>query len=467
MLTFLAPVFVFGLVVFVHELGHFLAAKAMGVYAPRFSIGFGPALWRRRHGETEYVLAVLPIGGYVRMASRHDESAAMLEGGSEEQSKLSANDPDYDPEAMIPFGPKPVPENRWFESKPFGARLFILLAGVSMNVLLALVISIVLAAQFGRVTAPTRVVGSVHVPAGAPGLSALHSGDTIVSVNGETVGDWSDILHALARGGNPVTITTTRGPVVIPLSQKATAADVALAINYRVPPVLDSVVPDEPAARAGLRHGDSVVAIGDIPTPGFAELVERVSASPDLPLVFKVSRDGAVRDITVTPRRSASTDPETGAPTIVGRIGAGGRVLAVRVPLGFGEAVAVGGRATWATAGMIVGTVRDLITRKVSVRQLGGPIAIGRASLVAARSGIENLFDLIALLSLNVAILNMLPVPILDGGQILINFIETLKGSPFSLRARENMLRSGLVAIALLFAIVMWNDLSAWIGKLV
>src|SRR5215207_6949139 len=120
MLTWLAPLVVFGLVVFVHELGHFLAAKAMGVYAPRFSIGFGPALWRRRFGETEYILALLPLGGYVRMASREDQATAFLEGGAEEQNvpEVGANAAppivagseatrDWDPNALKPFGPKP------------------------------------------------------------------------------------------------------------------------------------------------------------------------------------------------------------------------------------------------------------------------------------------------------------------------------------------------------------------------
>src|SRR5207302_1492734 len=120
MLAILAPILVFGLVIFVHELGHFIAAKAVGVYAPRFSIGFGPALFRKRWGETEYVLAVLPLGGYVRMASRLDEDAALLEGGAE--SAPSAESPEYDPNAMMPFGPLPIPEHRLFESKPLAAR---------------------------------------------------------------------------------------------------------------------------------------------------------------------------------------------------------------------------------------------------------------------------------------------------------------------------------------------------------
>src|SRR5215210_6967048 len=128
MLAWLAPILVFGLVVFVHELGHFLAAKAVGVYTPRFSIGFGKSLFRKRWGETEYVIAALPIGGYVRMASRDDEATAFLEGGSENSATHVADGTKLDPDAMIPFGPKAIPPNRWFESKPLWARMLILLS---------------------------------------------------------------------------------------------------------------------------------------------------------------------------------------------------------------------------------------------------------------------------------------------------------------------------------------------------
>jgi regulator of sigma E protease len=135
----------------------------------------------------------------------------------------------------------------------------------------------------------------------------------------------------------------------------------------------------------------------------------------------------------------------------------------VREPVSVLEAVAIGGRATWFMGTSIVGTVRDLVTRKVSVDQLGGPIAITRASVQAARSGIENLLYLIALLSVNVAVLNLLPIPILDGGQILINVLESTRGTPFSLRTREYILRGGLMFILALFVLVMFNDARAWL----
>src|SRR3954471_24859992 len=191
-MALLAPILVFGLVIFVHELGHFLAAKAVGVYAPRFSIGFGPSIFKFRRGETEYILAWLPLGGYVRMASRHDAETAFLEGGSEEQSTRREEDPDYDPNAMIPFGPKPVPEHRWFESKPLWARIVIMIAGVVMNVVLAIVVATMLAFHYGRLVYPGTTIGAVRAPAGAPEVAQLQSGDTIRSINGTAVGTWND-----------------------------------------------------------------------------------------------------------------------------------------------------------------------------------------------------------------------------------------------------------------------------------
>src|SRR6476661_4936317 len=220
MLAILAPIIVFGLVIFVHELGHFIAAKLTGVYAPRFSIGFGPALLRRRRGETEYVLALLPLGGYVRMASRHDAEAAFIEGGNEESGALKPGDPGYDPEAMIPFGPKPVPENRWFESKSLAARLFIMIAGVTMNMVLALVALTYVAAVYGEPYIATRVVGAVHSLDGAPELSRIQAGDTIVAVNGQPVASWSDMAERIAAtDSGVVSLRTQRAQVDVPVGK--------------------------------------------------------------------------------------------------------------------------------------------------------------------------------------------------------------------------------------------------------
>lgn len=466
MLAILAPILVFGLVIFVHEFGHFLAAKATGVYAPRFAIGFGPSLWHHRFGETEYTLNVLPLGGFVRMASRHDDEMAFIEGGSEEEGRRAENDPDYDPEALMPFGPKPVPENRLFESKPLWARIVIMIAGVTMNILLGFVVSVALAFHYGRSVVETRVVGAVHPPASAPALAQLQPGDTVRAVNGVPVRTWNDVEKEIAGSRGAVTFTTQRGAVRVPLGPSTSADDVAEAIDYYIPAVMDSIVPGDRAAAAGFQPGDSVVAIGGTPVRNWFDLVSRVSQSPNTPLTFEVARQGAVRTLTVTPRAAPGQDSTSGSAKVVGKIGAAPRDPVGRQPVGPVEAVTAGARATWVTSASIVGFVKKLFTGELSVRNLGGPIAITRVSVQAARSGPEQLFWLIAFLSINVAILNLLPIPILDGGQILLNVVESAKGSPFSLRTREYILRFGLLAIALLFVMVMYNDTHDLFGKL-
>lgn len=398
MLSWLAPLLVFGLVVLVHELGHFMAAKWLGVYAPRFSIGFGPALWRRRIGETEYILAALPLGGFVRMASREDEAVAFLEGGSEakvpavgasssptitgEPHAVEAKSKDWDPDAMVPFGPKPVPENRWFESKPLWGRLVIMLAGVTMNAVLALVVSTGLFVGYGR----------PYIPA-----------------------------------------------------------------------VVDSVVPGRPAERAGLLRGDSIVAVDGTPVTRWNQVTERIAVSAGRELALEVVRGGNRVTVRVTPELRPDTS-DIGTLEEVGRIGAGATPTIARESISFGQSVVAGWNTTWNMGTSVIRVVGGLITGQVSVSQLGGPITIGRVSVEAAKSGLEALWSLIAFLSINVAVLNLLPIPILDGGQILINVAEGIKGKPFSMRTREYIMRAGLAAIALLFVLVMFNDIKGLIG---
>ena len=469
MLALVAPILVFGLVIFVHELGHFVAAKLMGVYAPRFSIGFGPALFRKRRGETEYVIAALPLGGYVRMASRHDAEAAVLEGGNEESSSLRPGDAGYDPEAMMPFGPKPIPEHRWFESKGLAARLFIMVAGVVMNVLLAFVVFVGLNAAYGDQIIPSRVIGAVRVPPSAPALAQLQPGDTIAAVNGQPVRNWNEIAQRIVEtSGDAVVVGTQRGDVRVPVSTRdaATPRDVLASIDFFIPPVIGEVMPNSPASRAGLRARDSVVSIGGQPIRRWSDLQERVGASAGIDTRFEVIRDGQRVALTLRPESTTVKDPVTKQSRSIGKIGAFGADVTAREPMSFGHSLTVGARQTWTTATKIVEVVHGLVTGGVSPRQLGGPIAITRASVSAAQSGLEDLFMLIALLSVNVAVLNLLPIPILDGGQILLNIAEAVKGSPFSSRTREYILRFGLVAILLIFALSTFNDVRDGLSRL-
>src|SRR5579862_9342145 len=224
-LPWLAPILVFGAVIFVHELGHFLAAKLTGVYAPRFSIGFGPALWHKRWGETEYRLAAFPLGGYVRMASRDDESMAMIEGGGE---NVETKGPDWDPNAMKPFGPKPVPENRWFESKPLWARLIIMLAGVTMNMVLAFVVLTGAFVGYGKPTgnpaAEPAVIDSVLANSAAA-QGGLARGDSVIGIGGTSVHSALEAQQQLRPAiGKTLPIDVVRGGRQLTLSVTPAAA---------------------------------------------------------------------------------------------------------------------------------------------------------------------------------------------------------------------------------------------------
>ncbi|MGQ0713166.1 MAG: RIP metalloprotease RseP [Gemmatimonadaceae bacterium] len=479
----LAFIFVLGVVVFVHELGHFLAAKATGVYAPRFSIGFGKALWRRRWGETEYILAAIPLGGYVRMASKEDETMAALEGGSEkpatapetvggsgtrvvEEGKRPA---DWDPNALAPFGPMPVPANRLFESRSLLARLFIMIAGVTMNVVLGFIVLSALAAYYGRPIIPTRVIGAVSTADWArPYAAQLRPGDTVVAVGDRAVATWTDVVEGLARAeGDSVVLRTSRGNVAIPLEgdDAPPRRDLLSLLAPRLPAVISRVEGGSPADRAGIRAGDSLVAVGGRPVEDWAEAVEQIRGAPGQRLQVDVARGGERVTLTVIPDSAEQRD-DNGREVLTGRIGVGNRVEQSRERVSPGEAIVAGWDGTWEMAGSVVDVLHQLVTRRLSTDQLGGPIAIARASGEAAQGGFAQLLQLTAFLSINVAIFNLLPIPILDGGQILINLMQAVKGSPFSLRSREYMMRFGLAVIALIFALAMFNDLRRVAGDL-
>lgn len=391
MLSWLAPLLVLGLVIFVHELGHFLAAKWAGVYAPRFSLGWGSPIWSFRRGETEYAISALPIGGYVRMASKEDEAASALEGGPElradgaevERSKH------WDEHSMIPHGPKPIPPDRWFESKPLYKRLVIMVAGVVMNVILALVVSTGVFAYYGQ--------------------------------------------------------------------------------GY-LPAVVDSVVAERPAALAGMQRGDSIAAIDGEAIKRWDEVLTRVSSAPERALAFTIVRGGETLSLTVTPEVAEAPSATTGEMQRVGRIGVGPRGEVARERMGLAASVSGGVNATVQMGASVVGVLGGLFRGSVSVSQLGGPVEIARASVTAAQTGtgMENLWALVAFLSVNLAILNMLPIPLLDGGQIVLNLVEGAIRKPLPMMVKEWYARIGFAAILLLFLTVTFNDLKrlvlGWFG---
>src|SRR5918999_4518630 len=208
-------------------------------------------------------------------------------------------------------------------------------------------------------------------------------------------------------------------------------------LTPHLPAVIDRVEGGSPADRAGLRSGDSLVAVGGQPVDGWASAVERIRRSPGKALPIEVVRGGQRVTVTVVPDSAHQRD-DNGREVLTGRIGVGNRVQDRREPVSLGAAIATGWEATWDMAGAVLDVLHRLVTGRLSTDQLGGPIAIARASGEAAAGGFAQLLQLTAFLSINVAIFNLLPIPILDGGQILINLMQAVKGSPFSLRSRED-----------------------------
>ena len=235
-----------------------------------------------------------------------------------------------------------------------------------------------------------------------------------------------------------------------------------------VPAVVDTVVAAKPAAAAGFQKGDSVVSLDGTSIRNWSEFLEGVSARPGATMTVGVVRGGAPVSLTVTAESRIEPDPGRGAPRTMGRIGMGPVNRVIREPVGFGQSVGLGWRSTVSMAGAVTGVLGGLFRGTVGVETLGGPIAIARTSVAAAKTGFEPLLTLIAFLSINLAVLNLLPVPILDGGQILLTLAEGVRGKPFSIRVRELFLKLGVALILVLFAIVMFNDLRSlvrsWIG---
>ena len=450
--TVLILIVVLGVLIFVHELGHFLAAKWAGIYVHRFSIGMGsPIPWlTRRHGETEYAIGWLPLGGYVKMASREEEiTSGPLEGGR---------------------ATTPVPPDRVFEAKPVWKRMVVILAGVTMNVLFAWLLYACLAYKNGEQLDPTTAVGRIvtdSLPAGAEALRELRPGDRIVAINGDSVHTWNEIEAGLTTAaGDSVVLALADGRrLVLRIHHTALVerARLALALEPYRAPVLDSIIRGMPAAQAGLQVGDTILSINGDSVSQWYDLVDRVRASPGEELVLGIGRRGGRTEARLTPVAREEPLPRGGS-RVVGKIGVGVATPRIARPLSLGQALVAGGRATARASTQIVRTVQGLVSARISTREIGGPILIAQVAAESARIGIDEFLAILALISVNLAVLNLLPIPVLDGGQFLFLLAEGLRGSPLSRALRERLTVVGLILIGLLMILAFSNDFRRLLG---
>ena len=439
-----------GVLIFVHEAGHFLAAKWAGIYVHRFSLGLGSPIrwltWKR--GETEYSISWLPLGGYVKMATAEEGAdSSALEGGAIEGVH--------------------IPPDRMFEAKPVWKRMIVILAGVTMNALFAWATFVFLAYKNGEQIDPVTVVGGVtadSLPPGAEALAGLQPGDSIVAVDADPVRSWNDVQEKIgSASGDSVVIHTADGRALVIRIHPAALVDRVRVLNAMAPrhqPLVETVESGRPGAKAGLQPGDTILAINGTPVTRWDAVIPTIRGSAGVPLSLKVGRQSGQQDLSVTPEAVT----EAGKP--VGKIGVAFReaVEWQRRPYSLGQAVTAGTRATLGASTQIVRTVQGLFTARISSREVGGPILIGQLAAQSAKLGLDTFLAFMALISINLAVLNLLPIPVLDGGQFLFLLAEVFLRRPPSLKLRERLTLVGLVLIVSLMVLAFSNDIRRLIG---
>ena len=452
LITILALIIVLGVLIFIHEAGHFLAAKWAGVWVHRFSVGLGsPIPWLTfKRGETEYSISWLPLGGYVKMASREEEvTSSALEGGQVEAR---------------------VPPDRVFEAKPVWKRMIIILAGVTMNALFAWLAFSFLAAKNGRQIDPTTTVGRTieeMVPPGGEALRDIPAGARITAINDRPVASWNDVTEGLANSPEPeIRIELEGGKrVVLPIHQDALEQRLkaSQALQPFRPAVIGQVLPGRPAERAGVEVGDTIVALNGRPVRQWYDVLEVLQENEGTPIGMEVGRAGGRRMLEVRPEVE-TVEGLDGKPRKVGRVGIAVSLDFRSEPLALGAALVEGWKATVSSSTQIVRTVRGLFSGRISRREVGGPIMIGQLAGETARMGLDPFLAFMALISINLAILNLLPVPVLDGGQFLFLLAEAVIRRPLPLRLRERLTAVGMVLIVLLMGLAFSNDIRRLFG---
>jgi regulator of sigma E protease len=445
----LAFIFILGAAVTLHEFGHFIVAKLLGIRVETFSFGFGPRLFGRKIGDTDYRISAIPLGGYVKLGG--DESNAPIEGE----------------------GASDIPAHARFDLRPRWQRILVALAGPAMNVLTALSIPFAGALIYGVQATPPPVVGQI-LPGGAAEVAGLKPGDRIVAFDGNENPKWRTVADdALLSPGQPMPLEVDRNGQRIQLTIKPTPhteeGETAGFLDFlpdygAVPIVVRNVEPNTPAAEAGLSVGDRIVAVNGEPVKSAEQVTQLIREHKGQPVTLRVDRGGKAVDITATARRLSDGKERLGflpdEEIPYQRVGVG-KALNEAVESNV-EFIRVTGKA-----------MGQLFAGKRSVRNtISGPIGIYRvASTSAIRLGWAGVFATLGFLSLNLGVFNLLPIPVLDGGAIFLLLIEgalATVGMKISLAVRERIQQVGFVFVLLLMVFVITNDLlkqaSIWRG---
>lgn len=438
LLIFLAALAV---LIFVHELGHFLMARRCGVVVEKFSLGFGPKLWSFKSGDTEYILASIPLGGYVKMKG---------EDPGEEVTDAKGS----------------------FSAAPVKSRLAIAFAGPIFNILFAILIYIV----FYMIGTETLSATVGVVRSDSPALAAgLKTGDRIIEVDGRKIRFWDELLKIVhAAPGNKMNFLVER--------------DEKTLLNFSITPVSEEIIDlfgrkkqvgligvtplvqninfiqeGSAAEKAGIKVGDTLLSVNGDPIRGWTDLKAAAIDKPGQELAFKLSRDGVEQVIMLTPKPKNVKDKD-GKNIEIGVIGVGMGGYMIPEQYGPFGAVKRGFTETGRMTYFIMVSIKEMIFGSVPADSIGGPILIFQIYEEQAKRGFNELIRLTALISINLGLLNLLPIPILDGGHILFFLIEILKGKPLSERSRERAQQVGLFMLLSLMVFAFYNDIVRIIG---
>jgi regulator of sigma E protease len=432
--TLFAFLFVLGVLVFVHELGHFMAARRLGVRVLTFSLGFGPKIARVRRGDTEYCISAIPLGGYVKMAGENPD----------------------DPRTGRPDE---------FLSKTKWERFQILIMGPAMNIILAVVVMAIVLAQGAEVPIyqdQPPVVGAV-APGSPAERAGIQRGDRILTVAGDEVDTWDDLFLAVGtRPDREVALTLLRNgerQSVSLRTESETRFEIGnIGVLPDINPIVASVIPGRPAEKAGLKAGDVVLAVNGERMVTRTQFIEAISRNGDREIELTIDREEQQLRIKATPYKEGDRG-------MLGLYVSEPTRSFTPSPL---EAIQLSVKRNIEFGGLIFKTLGGLFVGETSPRQLMGPVAIAQLSGESAQAGWIALFTLMASISLNLGLLNLLPIPVLDGGHILIMALEGVARRDFSMAVKEKMLLAGFVLLMMLMVTVIYNDLTriSWIERL-